>query len=204
MTMKKIIATLAILLGLTVMPASAQGLKFGVMGGFTRSSLSFDSEVLSTKGRYGWFFGPSVKINLPLFFAVDAAALYDQREVEINGDGVKVKQISIPINARMDYSLLGSVGVYAAIGPQFSFNVGSKDFSWTDKESYNSTFQLKKSAISMNFGFGAVIASKLEIGAAYNVELGNTSDISWSTVTDKSTYDNSKMNMWRVHATYYF
>lgn len=202
--MRKIIGALAISLTMATMPADAQGLSFGVMGGVTRSTLSFDKNLLSTNGRYGWFFGPAVKIKLPLFLALDAAALYDQREIKVNGDGVKVKQICIPVNARADYSLLSLLGVYAAIGPQFAFNVGSRQFNWTDSEAYESTFQLKKSAFSMNFGFGATVANKLEVGAAYNVELGNTSDIGVSTLTDKATYVDSKMHTWRIHATYYF
>ena len=203
--MKKFFSALAMLAFMAVMPASAQGVKFGVQGGMTRSSLSFDENLFSTKGRYGWFVGPTIKVGLPLFFGVDAAALYDQRQVKINDENVKIQQISIPVNLRADFNLVSTLGVYAALGPQFSFNVGDSEFKWTDKSSYDSTFQLKKSAFSMNFGAGVMLLKQLEVGAAYNVEFGNTSDISWGMVTDKSTYkDDSKLKTWRIHATFYF
>ena len=197
--MKKFFSVLAMLTFMAVGPASAQGLSFGVQAGLTSSSLKFNEDVFSTDNRLGWFAGPTIKIGLPLFFGVDAAALYDQREVKINDEKVKIKQISIPVNLRADFSLVSTVGVYAALGPQFSFNVGDTEFKWTNTSSYESTFQLKKSAFSMNFGAGVLLFKKLEVGAAYNMELGNTSDIS------KNTYkDDSKLLAWRIHASYYF
>lgn len=204
--MKKFFSVLAMLTFMAVGPASAQGLSFGVQAGLTSSSLKFNEDVFSTDNRLGWFAGPTIKIGLPLFFGVDAAALYDQREVKINDEKVKIKQISIPVNLRADFSLVSTVGVYAALGPQFSFNVGDTEFKWTNTSSYESTFQLKKSAFSMNFGAGVLLFKKLEVGAAYNMELGNTNDISLRMVTDGSTYkkDDSKLRAWRIHASYYF
>lgn len=204
--MKKFFSALAIMACMAVAPASAQGLSFGVQGGVTNSSLKLNKDILSTDNRYGWFIGPTLKVGLPLFFGADISALYDQREVKVNDENVKIKQISIPVNVRADFSLISTVGVYAALGPQFSFNVGDTEFTWTDKSSYENTFQLKKSAFSMNFGAGVLLFKKLEVGAAYNMELGSTSDISWGMITDKNTYkdDDSKLRAWRIHATYYF
>lgn len=203
--MKKFFILLAMLPFMAAMPAGAQGLSFGVQAGMTGSELKFDKDVFSTDNRLGWFIGPTIKVGLPLFFAVDAAALYDQREVKISDETMKIKQVSIPVNLRADFNLISTVGVYAALGPQISFNVGDTEFKWTDKDSYENTFQLKKSAFSMNFGAGVLLFKKLEVGAAYNVEMGNTSDITWGTVTDKDTYKNdSKLRAWRLHATYYF
>ena len=203
--MKKFMSALVMLAFIAVTPASAQSVLFGVQGGVTRSSLSFDKDIISTKGRYGWFVGPTIKVGLPLFFGIDAAALYDQRQVKINDENVKIQQISIPVNLRADFNLVSTFGIYAALGPQFSFNVGDSEFKLNDTSTYSSTFQLKKSAFSMNFGAGIMLLKQLEVGAAYNVELGNTSDISWGMVTDKSTYkDDSKLKSWRIHATIYF
>lgn len=204
--MKKFFSVLVMLTIMSAVPAGAQGLSFGVKGGITSSSLKFDKDVFSSDNRVGWFVGPTIKIGLPLFFGIDAAALYDQREVKINDENVKIKQVSIPINLRADFDLVSTVGVYAALGPQVSFNVGDTGFKWKERETYENTFQLKKSAFSMNFGAGVLLFKHLEVGAAYNMELGNTSDITWSMVTDKNTYkdDDSKLRAWRIHATYYF
>jgi len=203
--MKRFFGALAMLAVMAAVPAGAQGLKFGVQGGISRSSLKFDREVFSTGERIGWFAGPTVKIGLPLFLGIDAAALYEQRQVKINDKNVKIKQVNIPVNLRADLNLVSTVGVYAALGPQLSFNVGDSEFKWTERNSYENTFKLKKSTFSMNFGAGLLFRKRLEVGAAYNMELGNTSDISWSMVTDKNTYkDDSKLRAWKIHATYYF
>ncbi len=201
--MKKFVGILSFLLCLAVVPAGAQGLHFGVKGGVTRAKLKFDEDSFFGKGHYGWFIGPSVKFNLPLL-GFDAAALYDQREVKIVGEQtMKIKQVCIPINARLNFDLVPGSGLYLAAGPQFAFNVGDSEFKWTNKESYQSTFQLKKSAFSINLGGGVFLTNHLEVGVAYNIELGNTGDITWSYLKDKENYDDSKVRTWRLQATVY-
>ena len=196
------------LLCLAVVPAAAQGLSFGVKGGVTNAKLNFDKDLFSGKGRYGWFIGPSLKLNLPLMLGADAAVLYDQREVKISGDEgqtMKIKQISIPVNARLNFDLPAGTGIYVALGPQVAFNVGDSEFKWGEKESCETTFQMKKSAFSLNFGAGVTLLSHLEVGFAYNVEMGSTGDITWDKLTDKNSYkDDSKVNTWKIQATYYF
>lgn len=203
--MRKIISALAVMALMAAMPASAQKVAFGVKGGINRSSMKFDKDIL-TKDRTGWFVGPTLKVKLPLVFGADISALYDQREVSLNDEKMKIKQISVPVNLRADFNLVNCLGIYAALGPQVSFNVGDSEFKWTDSKSYENTFQMKKSVFSMNFGAGVMLFDQIEVGAAYNVELGNTSDINWGMVTDKSTYkdDDSKLKTWRVYATIYF
>ncbi|MBR6189483.1 MAG: porin family protein [Prevotella sp.] len=208
--MKKILGTLVMLLCLSVMPADAQGLSFGVKGGTTRSTLKFDKDNFFGKGHYGWFIGPSLKVGLPLGFGVDGAVLYDQREVKIvDEQTMKIKQISIPVNARFNLALAPATGtgLYLAAGPQVAFNVGDSEFKWTSKESYENTFQLKKSTFSINLGAGVYLLKMLELGFAYNIEMGNTGDITWSSLTDKSNYkssDETKVKTWKLQATIYF
>lgn len=206
--MKQFFGTLAMLLCLVVVPADAQGLSFGVKGGVTRASLEFDKDNFFGKGHYGWFIGPSVKLNLPMMLGADGAVLYDQHEVKIAGDEgqtMKIKQICIPVNARLNFNLPTGAGFYLAAGPQVAFNVGDSEFKWSKKESYETTFQMKKSAFSLNFGAGVTLLSHLEVGFAYNLELGNTSDITMNFLTDRNTYkDDSKVNTWKLQATYYF
>lgn len=201
--MKKFLGTLAVLLCLVVVPASSQ-IDFGVRGGTTRAKLKFDDEKFFGKGHYGWFIGPAIKVNLPLI-GVDAAALFDQREVKLfNEQVVKIKQVSIPVNARFNATIAPGTGIYLAAGPQFSFNVGDKEFHWKDRESYEKTFQLKKSMFSLNFGAGVFLAKHLEVGLAYNIELGDTGEITWSKLTDKNTYDDdTRARTWKLLATIY-
>lgn len=204
--MKKFFITLTTLLCLAVMPAGAQGIDFGVRAGTTRASLSFDKEKFLSKGHYGWFIGPAVKVGLPMGFSADGAVLYDQREVKIVGEQtMKIKQISIPVNARFNLNLVPATGtgIYLAAGPQVAFNVGNSEFSWTSKDSYENTFQMKKSAFSLNFGAGVYLLKMLEVGFAYNIEMGSTGDITWGKLTNRESYDESKVKTWKLQATVY-
>lgn len=196
------------LLCLGVMPAGAQGIEFGVRGGTTRSTLSFDKDSFFGKGHYGWFIGPALKVGLPLGLGADGAVLYDQREVKIvgeEGQTMKIKQISIPVNARFNLALApgSGTGLYLAAGPQVAFNVGDSEFKWGKKESYENTFQLKKSVFSLNLGAGVTLAKFLEVGFAYNIEMGSTGDITWGKLTDKDSYDDTKVKTWKLQATIY-
>ncbi len=206
--MKKFFGTLAMLLCLVVVPAEAQGIDFGVRAGTTRATLSFDKDSFFGKGHYGWFIGPAVKVNLPLMFSADGAVLFDQREVKIAGDEgqtMKIKQISIPVNARFNLDLAPGTGtgLYLSAGPQVAFNVGDSEFKWSNKESYENTFQLKKSAFSINLGAGLYLMKQLEVGFAYNIEMGSTGDITWGKLTDKANYDDTKVKTWKLQATIY-
>ena len=204
--MKKILGTLLMLLCLSVMPADAQGISFGVKGGTTRATLKFDKDNFFGKGHYGWFIGPTLKVGLPFGFGADGAVLYDQREVKIvDEQTMKIKQISIPVNARFNLALAPATGtgLYLAAGPQVAFNVGDSEFKWTSKESYENTFQLKKSVFSLNLGAGVTLAKFLEVGFAYNIEMGSTGDITWGKLTEKANYDDSKVKTWKLQATIY-
>ena len=212
MSMKKFLSSLVLLAVMAVMPASAQIAKFGVKGGLNVSSMSFDKDVVNSENRAGWFIGPSLKLSLPVLpIGVDIAAFYDQKETGINDEVIKQQSIIIPLNLRGNFGLGSLAAVYIAAGPQFGFNVGDDDFSWT-MDGVNNSFQLKKSSLSLNLGAGVTVLKHLEIGFAYNIPLGNTSDASvlgvagnlageaWDTITG----NDAKTNTWSISAAYYF
>ena len=201
--MKKFLVSLAVMACIAVLPASAQGISFGVKGGVTRANMTFDRDEFFSKGQYGWFIGPSVKIGLPLLIGADGAVLYDQREVKLNDQYVKMQQIVIPVNARMDFDFIAGTGLYLALGPQVGFNVGSSEFKWNDSKSYNNTFQLKKSSFSLNFGAGVILLKQLEVGFAYNLGLGKTADVTFDQAT-KEIKDDTAPKSWQISAAYYF
>ena len=155
----------------------AQGIKFGVKGGLDIVNLSFDEKVFETSNKTGWFIGPSLKVSLPVpGLGVDIAALYDQKKSEINNETITQKSIIVPVNARFSFGVGSMASIYLAAGPQFGFNVGDDEFKWTTNGVQN-TFQLKKSAFSLNLGAGVTLMKHLEIGFAYNIGLGKTADV---------------------------
>ena len=208
--MKKFFISLVVVAFAAVLPASAQGVQFGLKAGMNNTSMKFDASVFDSSNRFGWFFGPTVKIGLPMQgLGVDIAALYDQRETKLNGESIKQKSIIIPVNARFSFGMSETAGIYVAAGPQVGFNVGSENFNWRQSESIEETFQLKKSSFSINLGAGVYIMQHLELGLTYNIALGKTGDATWrntfDTVTSKSTYsDDTSANAWTLSASYYF
>ena len=215
--MKKFLASFVVLAVLTVMPASAQ-IKLGVKGGMNSSSMKIDINDLSnltSKNGYGWFAGLTLKGNIPLGLlglGADAAVLYDERssKSELNGieESIKRKSIIIPINARVNFSLLKLLGLYVATGPQFGFNVGNEDYnvfgnnSSAALDNVKSTFQLKKSQFSWNIGAGAMIMKHLEIGVAYNFAIGKTGEL--KDMTGQEIIDSPKQKSLVVSAAYDF
>lgn len=206
--MKKILTSMIILAALAVMPANAQ-FKFGVKGGLNSSSLKIDYENLKSKSAEGWFVGPTVKASFPLGvvnIGADGAVFYDERRSKVEMDDaeetIKRKSIIIPLNVRMNFSLIKILGAYVATGPQFGFNVGHDNFKVTDFSSVQNTFQIKKSQFSWNVGVGLTLFSHLELGVTYNFAIGKTGELKDMSKSD--IIDSAKQKTWMFSAAYYF
>lgn len=207
--MKKLF-TLIVLVAATyfAVPANAQ-LKFGIKGGLNITDMSLSNDVFETSNRTGFFIGPTIKFTLPIVgLGIDASALYDQREGEVNVEAddntlvstrLKQKSINIPINLRYDIGLGSLAAVYLAAGPQFGFNVGDKNQSlYKDVAEWS----LNTSNFSVNVGAGVMLLGHLQVGANYNIVCGKTGEI---TVLDGAeSVLRGRSNTWQISAAYYF
>ena len=207
--MKKLF-TLIVLVAATyfAVPANAQ-LKFGIKGGLNITDMSLSNDVFETSNRTGFFIGPTIKFTLPIVgLGIDASALYDQREGEVNVEAddntlvstrLKQKSINIPINLRYDIGLGSRAAVYLAAGPQFGFNVGDKNQSlYKDVAEW----RLNTSNFSVNVGAGVMLLGHLQVGANYNIVCGKTGEI---TVLDGAeSVLRGRSNTWQISAAYYF
>lgn len=207
--MKKLF-TLIVLVAATyfAVPANAQ-LKFGIKGGLNITDMSLSNDVFETSNRTGFFIGPTIKFTLPIVgLGIDASALYDQREGEVNVEAddntlvstrLKQKSINIPINLRYDIGLGSLAAVYLAAGPQFGFNVGDKNQSlYKDVAEW----RLNTSNFSVNVGAGVMLLGHLQVGANYNIVCGKTGEI---TVLDgAASVLRGRSNTWQISAAYYF
>lgn len=204
--MKKFFVLMVVMAVTAVMPASAQGVKFGVKGGLNNTEMKFDESVFDAENRFGWFAGPVIRIDLPITgLGVDIAGLYDQRETKVNDEKIQQKSILVPINARLNLGLGDAAGIYVAAGPQFGFNIGDDEFKWKDKDNYENTFQLKKSSFSVNLGAGVYLSDHFEVGFTYNIAMGKTADASFKdAVKAATTNDETKAKAWTISACYYF
>ncbi len=209
--MKKIL-TLIVMAVAVAIPSQAQ-FKFGAMAGLNLTNISDFS--LNAEGvenaisnRTGFFIGPTVKFTVPVVgLSIDGAALFDQREGKTNGETIKAQSIQVPINVRYGIGLGSILNVFAFAGPQFGFNIGSKNKTWKDYQNNAYDWTLKSSNISANVGIGATVMSHLQLKVNYNIALGKTGDIevkdgtgaAWDIITGKA-----KANAWQVSAAYFF
>lgn len=211
--MKRIYTAVALaLMTMATIPASAQ-VKLGVKGGLNVSKMSVSSDVLDADNRAGWFIGPTLKLTVPIVgLSFDVSALYDQKSTKVSDDNngsktIKQQAIDIPVNVRYGVGLGDAANIFFFAGPQFAFNVGDKEFKWNSTSSYENTFQLKKSTLSVNVGAGVTLLSHLQLTANYNIACGKTGDATvWNTVekTSEAVVKNGRTNSWQVGVAYFF
>lgn len=191
--MKKIIGVLmiAVCIGMAI-PAQAQ-INFGVKGGLnlSKASLSDVPGNFKKDNFTGFFIGPMAELNIPIVgLGVDASLLFAQRGIKVSeaGDDITVKQngIDIPVNLKYNIGLGSLVGIYLAAGPDFYFDFEKK--TGIDK---------KKAEVGINVGAGVKLLNHLQVGANYNIPLGDTADI-------EGTNGSYKTKTWQVSVAYIF
>lgn len=191
--MKKIIGALmiAVCIGMAI-PAQAQ-INFGVKGGLNLSKASLSDVPANFKkdNFTGFFIGPMAEFNIPIVgLGVDASLLFAQRGIKVSeaGNEITIKQngIDIPVNLKYNIGLGSLVGIYLAAGPDFYFDFEKK--TGIDK---------KKAEVGINVGAGVKLLNHLQVGANYNIPLGDTADI-------KGTEGSYKTKTWQVSVAYIF
>ena len=202
--MKRLLSIVVLLSAMTMAMHAQDLLRFGVRGGFDIQDMKFDEKVFKTENQLGWFVGPTIQVSLPVAgLGLDIAGLYDQKSTKVNGESIKQKYLLVPVNARLTLGVGNAAGIYVTAGPQFAFNIGDDvDFEWTHNDIEN-TFQLKKSAFSVNLGAGLFLSRHLEFGFTYNVAVSSTAEASWNGAVDAIS-DDTKPKSWQIYATYFF
>lgn len=182
----------------TSLQAGAQ-IHFGVKTGVNLSKVSFSGERsnLAPENRTGFFVGPSIDAKIPFFgLGMEVAALYSHSYLDSHFAEATLKSIEVPVNVKWSADVLRLFGVYAALGPQFGFNIGER------RESY---FQMKKRNTSFNVGGGIVLLNHLQLGVNYNIALTRTATLQVPTGIDHELYDvKVRNNSWQVSLGYWF
>lgn len=191
--------------------ADAKIISFGLKGGVNLSSLSLSSSVVETFGsdnRAGFFIGPSLGVNLPLGFGVDASLLYSQNKVKYsdsNGSASDIQRmLEIPLNIKWSIGFKDIIGVYATAGPDFMFNFGKmKDIADYLSKAENAavTANTKDFTVGISLGAGIVLVKHLQIGFNYVIPLQDSYKFSAEGIGEVLT---AKDKRWQISAAYLF
>lgn len=189
--MKRIITLLILIISLSVsLPIHSQ-LRFGMKGGMNVSKISLSSSTFDAENRGGWFVGPMAELTIPILgLGVEAAGLYTQNKLSVEGTEATLKTVEVPVNLKWTMGLGSMLGIYIAAGPQFGFNLGERATNF---------WQLKKNNTSFNVGAGVKLIRHLQLGVTYNFGL---SDIAVITENGQST--DVKQKSWQLSAAYIF
>ena len=184
--MKKIFSAfmIAVCCMLMAMPVQAQLLRWGVKGGVNMTKIDWDGGYKGNKDNStGFFIGPMAEFTIPIVgLGIDGALLFSQR----GKDEVKQTGLEVPVNLKYTIGLGSLAGIYLAAGPDFYFDFEKK--SGIDK---------KKAEVGINVGAGLKLLNHLQVGANYNIPLGNTADI-------EGTNASYKTKTWQVSVAYIF
>lgn len=185
----------------TVIGTASAQLRLGLQGGANISNMHFSSHVLDADNRAGFYVGPTLRVPFRgTGLSVDLSALYDQRDVEIDDENVRVRSVLVPLYVRYSFGLGRLFDVFLFAGPQMAFNV-SKDKTF--RENYQS-WKWRDSSLSANLGMGIAIGGNAEINAAYNLVIGKTGEVTWKDVMDGVKHADIRAHAWHVGLTIYF
>ena len=212
--MKKVLSFIVLAVSvLFANPAQAQ-IKLGVKGGLNVSNLKLSRDNWDAENRAGFFFGPMVKVTVPVTgLSFDVAALYDQKEAKVkvaddvvggtyNSTTVTQKFIDIPVNVRYGFGLSSLANIFLFAGPQWGINVGNENFKWDKSTSYS----LKKANFSVNVGAGVTFFSHLQASVNYNIECNKSGKMDTGSVDSNGNpvVVKGRNNTWQISLGYWF
>ncbi|MBR1667205.1 MAG: porin family protein [Bacteroidaceae bacterium] len=210
--MKKSILSLAVLVAAFTftLPSQAQ-VKFGIKAGLNVNSVSLKDLQSNIKAdnKTGFFAGVTADVTIPLAgLGADASLLYDNKVIGVTENGAEANKtlhyVDLPINLKYTIGLSSLASVYIATGPQFSWNVGDRNWKLSNYQGFTEDWELKKSEFSWNVGAGVTVLSHLRVGYNYNIGIGNTAETTVLGVGNQAIKGKLKNNTHQISLTYLF
>lgn len=181
--MKKILIPLFLCLVFVNTECFAQ-VEWGVKGGVSLTSMSFDGKGYSCDTDLNYYVGPVVKFALPIkCLDIEVGALYDYKSSTIStlnasGTGmlfynIEQKQLLIPANLRLGFSLFkDNLGFYLFAGPQLGIVLEGKDVKMEDGNWSHNNFNL-----GANFGVGTTLFKHLDLALSLSTDITKAGEV---------------------------
>ena len=180
---------------MTALSVNAQSIKLGIKGGLDLTDMTLSKDDFSSSNRTGFFIGPTVKLST-------GTGLGFGHE----GTTLKQNQFIVPVNVRYGFGLGSLASIFVFAGPQFGFNLGSKNTNYDETQGTISQWRLRDANYSVNVGAGVLLGS-IQVSANYNVGLGKAGEATFSNSIDaafKGSKKNCNAKSFQVALTYYF
>lgn len=201
----------ALLVALTINGASAKSREYfawGVEAGMNFNKLSFARSDFESSNRMGFFFGPKVKVKVPLLgLGADAAVLYSLNSSRVIRDieGAEtslhrnLSYLEIPLNLRYNFDLR-ILNLYLATGPQYDYCLSSQG---SIEELYGPQLDnFSRSTWGWNIGAGIDIAYRFQIGITYTIPISDSGRLKTADLSNVITKFSQKTV--KVRLAYYF
>jgi opacity protein-like surface antigen len=185
--------------------ASAQ-LRFGLRGEMGVNKPSLKKGLFSVENMNAFKVGPTMEFIVPLIgIGVEGSLLYSNEKMNVNDEKeILIKEISshyidVPVNLKYKFGIISPLKLYLAAGPYAQIKIAG-DGSEKLKDVFDGIDD-KKFQAGLNFGVGADIIKRIQIGFNYRMKLTDdysTNKPEWSDLL------NDNKGFWSVTAGVYF
>ena len=212
--MKRYIVYIAFFTFVCALPVQAQ-VRLGIRGGFNVNKVTWkwkqlENNVRSDK-RNGFFVGATLDVSLPVpGMGVDFSVLYDNRVVSLplseELQNQTMQYIIVPVTLRYSVGLGRILSIYAATGPQVSYNIGDRSWALNDYvvDNWTNGWELNRSDLSWNVGGGISFFGHFRLGYNYNIMLGHTNEFTVKKLSGDIVEGQLKDNTHQISLTYFF
>ena len=172
--------------------------RFGAKGGLNIAQAKFNNDAFKSDNITGFHLGPTLEAMFGKGgLGLDLALLYSQKGFDSDNEKVKNSYIEVPANLKFKLGM-PLVNPFFYFGPYLGFRVsGDKRWDVGVKED----IEAKSFSAGLNFGLGAEVFNKLQLGLNYG----------WGLTDNYGTFDGNdldsytgKAHVWSVSAAYFF
>lgn len=216
MNKKNFITTIVLIAFMAIGTTAEAQIKFGL-----RAEVGLNKPTFSTKefdknfqveNMNTFKVGPSLEYMLPVFgLGVDASLLYSNEKMNvqyIDANGAKISDITavqshnleLPVNLKYKIGIISVLKAYLAAGPYIGVNVANDDLTKLDAIADN--IKQNKFQAGMNFGFGAEVIDRVQVGFNYHLKLTDDYSIDQPKVSD--IFNKENKGFWSLTAALYF
>ena len=191
---------LFILVALVVASNVDAQVRFGAKAGLNIANAEFNKDNFSSDNVTGFLVGPTIEAMFGRGgLGIDLALLYSQKGFDSDVDKVKNSYLEVPVNLKLKLGV-PLVNPYFTAGPYIGFRI-SGDKAWDVSTTIKEDIKAKSFSAGMNFGLGAELFDKLQVGLNYG--WGLTDNYANFDGNDLDSYK-GKAHTWSVTATFFF